>query len=48
VLVIHQSDEQPWHKMDAWKPWTHGRSGFIDKVKASTVTEAQAEVGNSG
>lgn len=42
VLVIHQSDEQ-LAKMDAWNKGTHGRSGLIDKVKASTVTEAQAE-----
>jgi oligoribonuclease len=42
VLVIHQGDEQ-LDKMDAWNKGTHGRSGLIDKVKASTVTEAQAE-----
>ena len=29
--------------MDAWNKGTHGRSGLIDRVKASTVTEAQAE-----
>ena len=42
VLVIHQSDEQ-LDRMDAWNKGTHGRSGLIDKVKASTVTEVQAE-----
>jgi len=42
VLVIHQSDEQ-LGKMDAWNKGTHGKSGLIDKVKASTLTEAQAE-----
>jgi len=42
VLVIHQSDEV-LNGMDAWNKGTHGRSGLIDKVKASTVTEAQAE-----
>jgi oligoribonuclease len=42
VLVIHQSDEQ-LDKMDAWNKGTHGRSGLIDKVKASTLTEGQAE-----
>ena len=42
VLVIHQSDAQ-LDKMDAWNKGTHGRSGLIDKVKASTVTEAEAE-----
>jgi oligoribonuclease len=29
--------------MDAWNKGTHGRSGLIDKVKASTLTEAEAE-----
>lgn len=42
VLVIHQSDQQ-LDKMDSWNKGTHGRSGLIDKVKASTMTEAQAE-----
>ena len=42
VLVVHQSDEL-LGKMDAWNKGTHGRSGLIDKVKASTLTEAQAE-----
>ncbi|XLZ72398.1 oligoribonuclease [Massilia sp. SR12] len=42
VLVIHQSDET-LDKMDAWNKGTHGRSGLIDRVKASTVTEEQAE-----
>jgi oligoribonuclease len=43
VLVIHQSDEL-LNKMDAWNKGTHGRSGLIDKVKASTLNEAQAEL----
>ncbi|MFM8588781.1 MAG: oligoribonuclease [Limnohabitans sp.] len=42
VLVIHQSQEQ-LDKMDAWNKGTHGKSGLIDKVKASTLTEAEAE-----
>ena len=42
VLVIHQSDAL-LNGMDAWNKGTHGRSGLIDKVKASTVTEAEAE-----
>ncbi|WP_326533303.1 oligoribonuclease [Pseudorhodoferax sp.] len=42
VLVIHQSDAQ-LDKMDAWNKGTHGRSGLIDKVRASTIDEAQAE-----
>ena len=42
VLVIHQSDAL-LDQMDAWNKGTHGKSGLIDKVKASTVTEEQAE-----
>ena len=42
VLVIHQSDAQ-LNQMDAWNKGTHGKSGLIDKVKASTLTEAEAE-----
>ena len=42
VLVVHQSDEL-LGKMDAWNKGTHGRSGLVEKVKASTVTDAQAE-----
>jgi oligoribonuclease len=42
VLVIHQSDEQ-LDRMDAWNKGTHGRSGLIDKVKASTLAEADAQ-----
>ena len=43
VLVIHQSDEQ-LDKMDKWNKGTHGKTGLIDKVKASTLTEAEAQV----
>jgi oligoribonuclease len=42
VLAIHQSDTQ-LEAMDAWNKGTHGRSGLIDKVKASSITEEQAE-----
>lgn len=42
VLVIHQCDEQ-LDRMDAWNKGTHGRSGLIDKVKASTVSEEDAQ-----
>ncbi len=42
VLVIHQSDAQ-LALMDKWNKTTHGKSGLIDKVKASTVTEEQAQ-----
>ncbi len=42
VLVIHQ-DEAVLAAMDAWNRSTHGRSGLVDKVRASTLTEAEAE-----
>ncbi|MCF8209610.1 MAG: oligoribonuclease [Rhodoferax sp.] len=42
VAVIHQSDAQ-LDQMDAWNKGTHGKSGLIAKVKASTTSEAQAE-----
>jgi oligoribonuclease len=42
VLAIHQSDEI-LDGMDAWNKGTHGRSGLIERVKASTVSEADAE-----
>lgn len=42
VLAIHQPDAV-LDGMDAWNKGTHGRSGLIDRVKASTVTEAAAE-----
>jgi oligoribonuclease len=42
VFAIHQSDET-LDKMDNWNKGTHGRSGLTERVKASTVTEAQAE-----
>jgi oligoribonuclease len=42
VCVIHQSDEL-LDKMDAWNKGTHGRSGLIDKVKASATSEQDAE-----
>ena len=43
VLAIHQSDEL-LGLMDKWNKGTHGRSGLIDKVKASSVTEEDAQV----
>ncbi|MCM0035286.1 MAG: oligoribonuclease [Burkholderiaceae bacterium] len=42
VLVIHQPDVL-LDAMDSWNRSTHGKSGLTDKVKASTLTEAQAE-----
>jgi oligoribonuclease len=42
VFAIHQPDEV-LDKMDSWNKGTHGRSGLIDRVKASKVSEADAE-----
>ena len=42
VLVVHQSDIV-LDGMDNWNKSTHGKSGLIDKVKASTLDEATAE-----
>ncbi len=41
-LVIHQPDEI-LAAMDEWNKSHHGSSGLIERVKASTVTEAEAE-----
>jgi len=43
VFVIHQSNAV-LDGMDAWNKGTHGRSGLIDRVKASTVTEEEASL----
>jgi oligoribonuclease len=40
VMVIHQADSV-LEAMDAWNTSTHGKSGLVDKVKASTLTEAR-------
>lgn len=42
VLVIHQPTEI-LDAMDNWNRATHGKSGLTDKVKASTMTETDAE-----
>jgi oligoribonuclease len=42
VFAVHQSDAA-LDAMDAWNKGTHGKSGLIDRVKASTVDEAAAE-----
>ena len=42
VLVVHQLDSV-LDGMDAWNKGTHGRSGLIEKVKASRLAEAEAE-----
>ncbi|HUP98030.1 MAG TPA: oligoribonuclease [Usitatibacter sp.] len=42
VFVVHQPDEV-LEAMDSWNRSTHGKSGLIDKVRASTFTEAEVE-----
>lgn len=42
VFAVHQSTAA-LDAMDAWNRGTHGRSGLIERVKASTVDDAQAE-----
>lgn len=42
VLAIHQTDAT-LAKMDAWNQTHHGQSGLIERVKKSTITEADAE-----
>lgn len=42
VLAIHQ-DDSLLEAMDKWNQSTHGKSGLVDRVRASTITEAQAE-----
>jgi oligoribonuclease len=42
VLVIHQPDSI-MDNMDAWNTGTHQRTGLTAKVKAATLTEAEAE-----
>ena len=41
VITIHQPDSV-LDAMDDWNKNTHGKSGLIDRVKASTMDEAQA------
>ena len=42
VWVVHQP-ESVLDAMDAWNKGTHGKSGLIDKVRASTLDEAAVE-----
>ncbi|HAW45423.1 MAG TPA: oligoribonuclease [Sutterella sp.] len=41
VIAIHQ-DEAALDAMDAWNKDTHGRSGLIERVRASTIDEEAA------
>jgi len=42
VLVVHQPDEV-LDAMDAWNKSTHAKTGLIERVRASSLTEADAE-----
>jgi oligoribonuclease len=42
VIAIHQTDAV-LDGMDAWNKSTHGKSGLVERVRASTVDEAAAE-----
>jgi len=42
VRVVHQGDHV-LEGMDSWNKATHGRSGLIAKVKASSLSEADVE-----
>jgi oligoribonuclease len=42
VLVVHQPDAV-LDGMDSWNKGTHGKSGLIDKVKASPLSEVDVE-----
>jgi oligoribonuclease len=42
VYVLHQPDEV-LDAMDSWNKATHGKSGLVDKVRASRLAEAEVE-----
>ena len=42
ALVMHQNDTV-LDAMDAWNKSTHAKSGLIERVKASALTEAEVE-----
>jgi oligoribonuclease len=42
VLVVHQADSV-LDGMDSWNKSTHAKSGLIEKVKASTLADADVE-----
>lgn len=42
VFAIYQTEEE-LNRMDAWNRGTHGKSGLTERVKASDISEAQAE-----
>src|SRR6476660_8469802 len=42
VYVVHQPDEV-LDAMDSWNKATHGKSGLVEKVRESRLTEAEVE-----
>jgi oligoribonuclease len=42
VLVVHQSDDV-LGAMDEWNTSTHAKSGLVERVKASTLTEREVD-----
>jgi oligoribonuclease len=42
VIAVHQPDAV-LDAMDEWNTNTHGRSGLTERVRASTISEAEAE-----
>jgi oligoribonuclease len=42
LFAIHQSDEV-LDRMDEWNTRQHGQSGLVERVRASSVTEREAE-----
>lgn len=42
VIAVHQTDET-LSKMDEWCTTQHGKSGLTERVRSSTINEAQAE-----
>ncbi len=44
VFVVHQTDAV-LDGMDDWNKSTHGRSGLIERIRQSTLTESAAEEG---
>ena len=43
ALAVHQTDEA-LARMDEWNQQHHGQSGLIERVKASTIDDAEAEL----
>ncbi|WP_019957267.1 oligoribonuclease [Vitreoscilla stercoraria] len=42
ILTVHQSDEL-LNAMDEWNTATHTRTGLVERVKVSTMNEAEVE-----